>query len=59
MTNWYGNGAHMMAYPISDMYTSWAYVSPVVIMDFVDLSTASLFVKEKQGSHGVLSINVK
>ena len=27
--NWCGNGAHMMAYPISDTHTSWAYVSPI------------------------------
>jgi hypothetical protein len=37
--NWCGNGAHMMAYPISDTHTSWAYVSSIVTSDPINFST--------------------
>jgi salicylate hydroxylase len=37
--NWCGNGAHMMAYPISDTHTSWAYVSSIVTLDPNNFST--------------------
>jgi len=47
VVNWCGNGAHMMAYPISDTHTSWAYVSPSKPPpNLIDFSLFSITLRE-------------